>query len=165
MLLGKEGLGIYQLSPIFPLQEGSAPWAVAEWRQCLPARPLPVALNGGLGQGKGPSVAEPGELPGHVWSYSPQLPLHGAVSLEARNVWARLAQGRGHAWFCLWPVGHLSRTGPLPMEDLPACFQRLVFKHSCRLFPQATNSALKPWTKALWGGPVSGPMALSLGNS
>ena len=48
------------------------------------------------------------------------LPLHGAVPLEARKVWPRLAKGRGHAGFCLWPVGPQSRTGPLPLEDIPA---------------------------------------------
>ena len=48
------------------------------------------------------------------------LSLPGAVALEARNVWARLAKGRGHAGFCLWPVGPQSRTGPLPLEDIPA---------------------------------------------
>ena len=32
-------------------------------------------------------------------------PFMGAVPLEARKVWARLAKGKGHAGFCLWPVG------------------------------------------------------------
>ena len=93
------------------------------------------------------------------------LPLHRAVTLEARKVWARLAKGRGHAGFCLWPVGPLSRSGPLPLEDLHGCFQRLICKHSRRLFPQATHSAPKPGRKELCGGPLSGPLALSLGTS
>ena len=48
------------------------------------------------------------------------LPLHGAVTLEARKIWARLAKGRGRAGLSLWPVGPLSRTGPLPVEDFLA---------------------------------------------
>ena len=57
-------------------------------------------------------------------------PFMGAVPLEARKVWARLAKGRGHAGICLWPVVLLSRTGPLLLEYLPGCFQRPVCKHS-----------------------------------
>ena len=91
--------------------------------------------------------------------------LHGAVTLEARKAWARLAQSRGIAGFCLWPVGPLSRTCPLPLEDLPACVQIPVCKHSGRVFPQGSHSGLKAGRKALWGGPLSGPMALSLGTS
>ena len=93
------------------------------------------------------------------------LTLHGAVPLEARKVWARLDESRGHAGFCLWPVVPLSRTGPVPLADLPGCFQRPVCKHSHRLFPQAVHSAPKPGRKALWGGPVSGPLPLTLGSS
>ena len=90
------------------------------------------------------------------------LPLHVAVPLEARKVWARLAKARGRAGFCLWPVGPLGKTGPLPLEDLPGCFQRPVCKHSCRLFLQASHYAPKSGRKALWGGPLSGLLALSL---
>ena len=93
------------------------------------------------------------------------LPLHGAVPLEARTMWARLAKSRGCAGFCLWPLGPLSRTSPLPLEDLPGCFQRPICKQSPPLFPQAAHSPLKSRRKALWGGPLSGPFALSLGTS
>ena len=64
------------------------------------------------------------------------LPLHGAVPLEARQVWARLAKGRGRAGFCLWPVGLLSRSGPLPLEDLSGYFQR----PGCKLSPAVPAS-------------------------
>ena len=90
------------------------------------------------------------------------LPLHWAVTLEASKFWARLAKGRGRAGFCLWPVGPLSRSGPLPLEGLHGCFQRPIRKHSRRLFPQAAHYAPKSGRKALWGGPLSGPLALSL---
>ena len=93
------------------------------------------------------------------------LPLHEAVPLEARKVWSRLTNCRGSIGFCLWPVGPLNRTGPLPLDNLPCCFQRLVFKHSRRLFPQAAHCPPKSGRKALWGGPLSGPLALSLGPS
>ena len=46
--------------------------------------------------------------------------LHGAVQLEARKIWASLPKGRGHAGLSHWPVGPLSRTGPLPVEHFPA---------------------------------------------
>ena len=91
------------------------------------------------------------------------LLLHGAIPLEARKIWARLPKGRDQAGFCLWPVGPLSRTGPLPLEDLPGCFQRPVCKHSRRLSLQAAHSAPKCGRKVLWGGPLSRPLALSLG--
>ena len=58
------------------------------------------------------------------------LPIHGEVPLEARKVWERVAKDRDHAGFCLLPVGPLIRTGPLPLKDLPGCFQRPVCKHS-----------------------------------
>ena len=93
------------------------------------------------------------------------LPLPGTVPLDARKIWARLAKGRGHAGLSLWPVGPLSRTGLLPVEDFTDCFQRLVCKHSCRVFPQAAHSAPKPGRKAFWGGPLSGLLALSLWTS
>ena len=93
------------------------------------------------------------------------LPLHWAVTLEASKFWARLAKGRGRAGFCLWPVGPLSRSSPLPLEDLPGCFQRPVCKHSRRVYPQAAHCPPKSGRKALWGGPLSGPLALSLGTS
>ena len=51
------------------------------------------------------------------------LPLHWAVTLEASKFWARLAKGRGRDGFCLWPVVPLSRSGPLPFEDLHGCFE------------------------------------------
>ena len=93
------------------------------------------------------------------------LPLHGAERLEPRKVWDRLTNCRGSVGFCHWPVGPLSRNGPLPREDLPGCFQRPVCKQSRPLFPQAAHSAAKSRRKALWGGPLSGPLALSLGTS
>ena len=62
------------------------------------------------------------------------LSLHGAVPLRARKIWARLAKCRGCAGLCRWPVGPLSRTGPLPLEALPSCFQRPVCKQPCLLF-------------------------------
>ena len=80
-------------------------------------------------------------------------------------MWARFAKGRGCAGFCLWPVWPLSRTCTLPLEDLPGCFQRPVCKHSGRLFPQATHYAPKSGRKALWGGSLSGSLALSLWTS
>ena len=82
-----------------------------------------------------------------------------------QECWARLAKARGRAGFCLLPVGPLSRTGPHPLEDLPGRFQRLLCKPSRRLFPQAARSAPKSGGKALWSGPLSGPLALSLGTS
>ena len=96
---------------------------------------------------------------------SGSLPLHGAVPLEARKIWARFAKGRGCVGFCVWPVWPLSRTCTLPLEDLPGCFQRPVCKHSVGLFPQGAHSAPKSGRKALWGGPLSGPRALSLWSS
>ena len=96
---------------------------------------------------------------------SGSLPLHGAVHVEARKVWARFAKGMGPAGFCLQPVWPLSRTCTLPLEDLPGCFQRPVCKHSGRLLPHVTHSAPKSGRKALWGGPLSGPRALSLWTS
>ena len=93
------------------------------------------------------------------------LSLHWAVTPEASKVWARLAKGRGRAGFCLWPVGPLSRSGPLPLEDLHGCLQRPICKHSRQLFPKAAHSAPKSGRKALWGGPLSGPLALSLGST
>ena len=88
--------------------------------------------------------------------------LHGPVPLEARKIWARLPKGRGRSGLSHWPLGRLRRPGPLPLEYLPGCFQRLVCKHSCRLFPPAARYAPKSGRKALWGGPLSGPLALSL---
>ena len=58
------------------------------------------------------------------------LPLHWAVTLEASKFWARLAKGRGRAGFCLWPVGPLSRSSPLPLEDLPGCFESTLAGYS-----------------------------------
>ena len=93
------------------------------------------------------------------------LSLHGAVPLGARKIWARFAKCRGCAVLCRWPVGPLSRTGPLPLEDLPSCFQRPVCKQPCLLFPQAAHSPPKSGRKALWGGPLSGSLGLSAGTS
>ena len=108
-------------------------------------RPRGQALAGlSLGRGRGMSART-----------SRSLPFHGVIPLEARKIWARLAKGRGHAGFCLWPVGPLSRTGPLPGRE--SCM------HSCQLFPQAAHSAPKSGRKALQGGPLSGPLALNLG--
>ena len=58
------------------------------------------------------------------------LPLHWAVTLEASKFWARLAKGRGRAGFCLWPVGPLSRSSPLPLEDLHGCFESTLAGYS-----------------------------------
>ena len=44
------------------------------------------------------------------------LLLHGAVPLEIRKIWTKLPKGRGRAGLNHWPVGPLSRTGPLPVE-------------------------------------------------
>ena len=81
-------------------------------------------------------------------------PFMGAVPLEARKVWARLAKGRGHAGLCLWPVGPLSITGHLPLEDCPGCFQGQLAStllDGCNslpeggpLFPQPVHSPPKP---------------------
>ena len=87
---------------------------------------------------------------------SASLPLHGAVPLEARKIWARFAKGRGCAGFCLWPVWPLSRTCTLPVEDLPGCFQRPVCKHSGRLFPQARTLRLSPGEKRFGVVPSQG---------
>ena len=46
--------------------------------------------------------------------------LHGPVPLEARKIWARLPKGRGRSGLSHWPLGPLSRTGPLPVEHFPA---------------------------------------------
>ena len=93
---------------------------------------------------------------------SSSLPIHGAVPVETRKIWARFAKGRGCAGFRLWTVWPLSRNCTLPLEDLPGCFQRPVCKPSGGLFPQAAHSAPKSRRKALWCGPLSGPRALSL---
>ena len=103
--------------------------------------------------------------PGHICTYPSSLPLYVAVPLEARKVWARLAKARGRAGCCLWHVGPLGKTGPLPLEDLPGCFQRPVCKHSRRVYPHAAHCPPKSGRKALWGGRLSGPLALSLGPS
>ena len=58
------------------------------------------------------------------------LPLHWAVTLEASKFWARLAKGRGRAGFCLWPVGPLSRSSPLPLEHLHGCFETTLAGYS-----------------------------------
>ena len=122
-------------------------------RNQLRPRPRGKALAG-LSLGRGPVMTA------HTHS---SLPLHGAVPLEARKVWARLAKGRGCAGFCLWPVGPLSRNGPLPRKDHPGCFQRPVCEQSLPLFLQAAHSAPKSGRKEHWVGPLSGPLALSLG--
>ena len=46
--------------------------------------------------------------------------LHGPVPLEERKIWAQLPKGRGWAGLSHWPLGPLSRTGPLPVEHFPA---------------------------------------------
>ena len=46
--------------------------------------------------------------------------LHGPVPLEARKTWARLPKCRGRSCLSHWPLGHLSRTGTLPVEYFPA---------------------------------------------
>ena len=81
------------------------------------------------------------------------LPLHGAVTLEARKFSARLPKGGGHAGFCLWPVGPLNRNSPLPLEDVPSCFQRPVCKHSCRLFTVLPSPGEKRFGVVLSQGP------------
>ena len=58
------------------------------------------------------------------------LPLHWAVTQEASKFWARLAKGRGRAGFCLWPVGPLSRSSPLTLEDLHGCFESTLAGYS-----------------------------------
>ena len=96
---------------------------------------------------------------------SGSLPLHGAIPVEARNILAMFAKGRGCAVFCLWPVWTLSRSCPLPLEHFPVCFKMPVCKHSLQLFPEAAPGDPKSRRKALWGGPLSGPFALSLWSS
>ena len=78
------------------------------------------------------------------------LPLHGAVTLEARNVCARLAKGRGHAGFyLLWPMGPLRRADPgiHGLMALPAalcCWDKEVLgmQPLATPFPLAKRSAL-----------------------
>ena len=42
---------------------------------------------------------------------------------RAKQLAQVLPLGDGRAGFCLWPVGPLGKTGPLPLEDLPGCFK------------------------------------------
>ena len=75
------------------------------------------------------------------------LPLHWAVTLEASKFWARLAKGRGRAGFCLWPVGPLSRTGLLPLEEIHGCFQRPVPSTLAGCFHMPCTLLLSPGEK------------------
>ena len=149
-MLGQRGLGH---PPRFsPLTSDRGPWPLGccsvetatfststPNRPQLRPRPRGKALAG-LILGRRPGMS--GHTPG-------DLLLHGAVPLEARKIWARLPKGTGRAGLSLWSVRPLSRTGLLPVEDFPGCFQRPVCKHSSRLFPKDAHSAPKPGRKAL----------------
>ena len=84
------------------------------------------------------------------------LPLHGAVPLEARNIWARLPKGRGCAALSLWPVGPLSRTGLFPVEHFPAASKG-------RFASTLASSFRKPRTLLLSPGEKSFGLVLSQG--
>ena len=156
-------MGIQPLAGPFPLTRPSELQHLAVWRQPLPAtssprRPQPRPRP----RGKAPVGMSLGRRPGMSGPSPRSLPLGGAVPPEARKVWARLARVRGPAGSCPWPVGPLSTTGPLPLEDLPGCLQRPLCKHSRRLFPPAAQNAPKSGRKALRGGALSRPLPLSL---
>ncbi len=157
-------MGIQPLAGPFPLTKPSELQHLAVWREPLPAtssprRPQPRPRP----RGKAPAGMSLGRRRGMSGPSPRSLPLGGAVPPETRKVWARLARGRGLAGSCPWPVGPLSTTGPLPLEDLPGCLQRPLCKHSRRLFPPAAHNAPKPGRKALRGGALSRPLPLSLG--
>ena len=56
--------------------------------------------------------------------------LHGPEPLEARRIWAQLPKGRGWAGLSHWPLGPLSRSSPLPLEDLHGCFESTLAGYS-----------------------------------
>ena len=120
-MLGQKGLG----HPLrfSPLTSDRGPWplgccsvATARFNTSTPnrnkLRPRP--------RGKALAGLSLGRRPGMLGHTPRDLLLNGAVPLEARKNWARLPKGRGCAALSLWPVGPLSRTGPLPVEHFPA---------------------------------------------
>ena len=79
-------------SPLLLLTEGPGPWAVAVWRQPLfststPNRPQLRTRH----RGKALAGLSLGRRPGMSGQTPCDLFLHGAVPLEARKIWARLA--------------------------------------------------------------------------
>ena len=102
---------------------------------------------------------------GHICKYPRQPTPSWGSTTGGQEGLGQGGQGQGPCWLCLWPVRPLSRTGPLPLEDLRGCFQSPVCKHSRRLYPQAAHSPPKSGRKALWGGPLLGPLAVSQGTS
>ena len=84
-----------------------------------------------------------GRCPGMTGHTRCSLPLYW----RGRKVWARLAKGRGRAGFCLWPVGPLSRTGLLPLEEIHGCFQRPVPSTLAGCFHMPCTLLLSPGEK------------------
>ena len=76
----------------------------------------------------------------------------------ATALWGE-AQGQGSYWVKPLDSGTSEQNWSSPSRTLPGCFQRPVCKHSSRLFPPAAHYAPKSGRKALWGGPLSGPLA------
>ena len=94
-----------------------------------------------------------GRRPGMSGQTPSSLPLHSAVTLEASKFWARLAKGRGRAGFCLWPVGTLSRSSPLPLEDLHGCFESTLAGYSRKLCTLLLSLGEKRFGVVLSQGP------------
>ena len=165
-MLGQRGLGH---PPSFsPLTSDRGPWPLgccsvetAPFSTSTPNRPQLRPRP----RGKRPSGAEPGKAPRHVGTHSPRpAPSWGSTTGGQEDL-GQAGQGYGPCWILPLACGASEQNRPSPAGDLPGCFQRPVCKHSCRLFPQAAHSAPKSGRKALWGGPLSGPLALSLGTS
>ena len=96
-----------------------------------------------------------------------------AVLLSARNVFARMATGRGDTQPCPWNFGPLSRTGGLQLYKRTCSFQIQACKHTpgdCLFFPEGgvlsphpANSASQLAGKGLLGGPFSGAVSSETG--
>ena len=120
-MLGQRGLGH---PPRFsPLTSDRGPWPLG----CCSVETAPFSTSTPnrnqlrpRPRGKALAGLSLGRRPGMLGHTPRDLLLNGAVPLEARKNWARLPKGRGCAALSLWPVGPLSRTGPLPVEHFPA---------------------------------------------
>ena len=85
------------------------------------------------------------------------LPLHGAVPLEARKIWARLPKGRGCAALSLWPVGPLSRTGLFPVAHFPAASKGRFASTLASSSHKTRTLLLSPGEKRFWVVLSQGP--------
>ena len=98
-------------------------------------------------------------MPGHVWAHSLQL----APALEGQEGVGQAGQGQGPCWVLSLACGASEQNRPSPARRNSRLLPKAGSKHSRRLFPHAVHSAPKSGRKAVWGGSLSGPLALSLG--